>query len=293
MYTDRGLWQRMIRFGAMAIASCSMVAAATAYAADEDQGTVHLAYVEWASEVASTNVMRALLEEAGFDVKTSAVAAAAMWQALAAGDADATLAVALPYTHKEYYERFKDDVHDVRVNLDGTKLGLAVPEYVDIESITELNEKAELFNNEIIGIDPGAGIQGLTEDAIEEYGLNLRLRDGSDATMTAALSNAIDNEEAVVVTAWNPHWKFVRWDLKYLDDPEQVYGKQGQMHTVTRHGFKEDMPKAYAIFERFEWSPEDMETVMLMNEEPGSDPYENAKKWLAENPDRVDEWLGR
>jgi len=284
-------WRNFQRFTVSAFAGLSLLAGAHAVA-DDSKGTVHLAYVEWSSEVASTNVARALLEEAGFDVKTSALSAAAMWQAVASGDADATLAAWLPTTHQEYYERLEDDIVDAGVNLDGTKLGLAVPAYVDIDSIEDLNGAADSFNNEIIGIDPGAGLQGLTEQVVDEYELTLRLRDGSDATMTAALSNAVTNEEPIVVTAWTPHWKFARWDLKYLDDPKEIYGGAEQIHTITRKGLKDDMPEAYAILERFQWTPADMEEVMLMNEEAGSDPYENAKKWLAENQDRVQEWLG-
>lgn len=286
-------WRNFKRLTVTAFAGLSLMVGAPAVAEDDSKGTVHLAYVEWSSEVASTNVMRALLEEAGFDVKTSALSAAAMWQAVASGDADATLAAWLPTTHEEYYERLKDDIVDAGVNLDGTKLGLAVPTYVEVDSITELNDSADLFNNDIIGIDPGAGLQGLTEDVVEEYDLNLRLRDGSDATMTAALANAVNNDEPIVVTAWTPHWKFARWDLKYLDDPEGVYGGAEQIHTIARKGLAEDNPEAYAILERFEWTPDDMEEVMLLNEEPGSDPYENAKKWLADNEDRVKEWLGQ
>lgn len=286
-------WRSFQRLTVTAFAGLSLMVSAHAVADDDSKGTVHLAYVEWSSEVASTNVARALLEKAGFDVKTSALSAAAMWQAVASGDADATLAAWLPTTHQDYYERLEDDIVDVGINLDGTKLGLAVPTYVDIDSITDLNDVADDFNNEIIGIDPGAGLQGLTEDVVDEYDLTLRLRDGSDATMTAALANAVQNDEPIIITAWTPHWKFARWDLKYLDDPQGVYGGAEQIHTIARKGFKEDMPEAYAILERFEWTPEDMETVMLMNEEAGSDPYENAKKWIEENEDRVKEWLGQ
>lgn len=286
-------WRNFKRLTVTAFAGLSLMVGAPAVAEDDSKGTVHLAYVEWSSEVASANVMRALLEEAGFDVKTSALSAAAMWQAVASGDADATLAAWLPTTHQDYYERLKEDIVDVGVNLDGTQLGLAVPTYVEIDSITELNDAAALFNKEIIGIDPGAGLQGLTEKVVKDYGLTLRLRDGSDATMTAALANAINNNEPIVITAWTPHWKFARWDLKYLDDPKGVYGGAEQIHTITRTGFKEDNPEAYAILERFEWTPADMEEVMLLNEQPGSDPYENAKKWLADNPDKVKQWLGQ
>ena len=37
--------------------------------------------------------------------------------------------------------------------------------------------------------------------------------------MTAALKSAIANDEEIAVTGWTPHWMFARWDLKYLDDP--------------------------------------------------------------------------
>src|SRR5690606_40192196 len=48
-------------------ASLGLVAGA---AQAESKGTVHLAYVEWSSTVASTNVVRVVLEKAGYDVKT-------------------------------------------------------------------------------------------------------------------------------------------------------------------------------------------------------------------------------
>ncbi len=81
---------------------------------------------------------------------------------------------------------------------------------------------SERFGGKIIGIDPGAGLMIATDEAVTEYGLDYEVVEGSDATMAAALKTAIDNEEWVVVTGWAPHWKFARWDLKFLDDPKQV-----------------------------------------------------------------------
>ncbi|MBS9404780.1 glycine betaine ABC transporter substrate-binding protein [Halomonas sp. TRM85114] len=280
---------RHIRFASLALIAGAGLTAGAAQA--QDKGNVHLAYVEWSSEVASTNVVRAVLEQAGYEVDMTSLSAAAMWQSLATGDADAIVAAWLPTTHADYMERVGDDVEDLGVNLDGTKLGLVVPEYTDVDSIAELNDNADTFNGEIIGIDPGAGLMGLTEEVIETYDLDLDLRSGSGATMTAALANAIQNEEDVVVTGWTPHWKFARWDLKYLEDPENVYGGAEQIHTIARQGLEEDMPEAYAILEAFEWTPEQMGEVMLMNQEDDADPYENAKQWVEDNQDVVEEWL--
>ncbi|SFH72364.1 glycine betaine ABC transporter substrate-binding protein [Modicisalibacter xianhensis] len=283
---------RAVRYGSVLMIAGIGFAAGTVQA--QDKGTVELAYVEWASEVASTNVVRAVLEQMGYEVDMSSLSAAAMWQAVAYGDADAMVAAWLPTTHENYYEQTKEQVVDLGANLEGTKLGLVVPAYTDITSIDQLDDKADAINGEIVGIDPGAGLMGLTEDVIEEYGLgDIQLQSGSGATMTAALQAAINNQEDIVVTGWTPHWMFARWDLKYLEDPKNVYGGAEEIHTIVRQGLKEDMPEVHALLDNFSWTPEQMGEVMLMNQEEGSDPYENAKQWVEENPDIVSEWMGK
>ena len=280
-----------IRIASLALLAGTGVAISSTAQAEEEKGTVNLAYVEWSSEVASTNVVAAVLEQAGYEVDLTSLSAAAMFQALSSGDADAIVAAWLPTTHADYMERLGDSIEDLGPNLDGTKLGLVVPEYTDVDSIADLNDNADSFNNEIIGIDPGAGLMSLSEEVVDTYDLDLELRSGSGATMTAALSSAINNEENVVVTGWTPHWMFARFDLKYLEDPENVYGGAEQIHTAVREGLEEDMPEAYAILDAFEWTPEQMGEVMLMNQEDGSDPYENAKQWVEDNQDVVEQWL--
>jgi glycine betaine/proline transport system substrate-binding protein len=163
---------------------------------------------------------------------------------------------------------------------------------VEINSIADLNLYPEKFSREIIGIDPGAGIMSTTEKAIKEYELEgYTLVEGSGATMTGALSNAINQQEAVVVTGWTPHWKFARWDLKYLEDPKNVYGGEEEIHTVVRKGLKEDMPEVYQLLDNFHWTPDQMQTVMAWNQQDNTDPYEMGKKWVKENPDVVAKWL--
>ena len=52
--------------------------------------------------------------------------------------ADAMVSAWLPSTHIEYYNTYKNDLVDLGKNLHGTKNGLVVPEYVDIDSIEDL-----------------------------------------------------------------------------------------------------------------------------------------------------------
>ncbi len=258
------------------------------------KGNVTITYVEWDCAVASTYVAQAVLQEKlGYNVEVLPVGAAAMWQALATGDSDAMVTAWLPVTHADYLARVKDDVIELNVVARGAKIGLVVPEYVTIGSITEMNANADKFRGRIVGIDPGAGIMGLTEEVIKEYGLtNIELVEGSGATMAAALQDAVRNNEWVAVTGWSPHWKFGRWDLKYLEDPKGVYGDEEYIATVVRKGLDNDMPEVYSFLENFSWTQNQMAEVMVMNQE-GKDPYESAKTFINDNPELVSQWLGR
>jgi len=254
---------------------------------------VDLIYVEWASEVASTNLVKAVLQEKmGYDVDMIPVSAAAMWQGIASGDADAMVAAWLPTTHGHYLEKMKNQVIDLGPNLVGTRIGLVVPTYVTLDSIEELNANAEKFDGKIIGIDPGAGLMSKTEQVIDAYDLdNLELVVGSGATMTASLANAIQQKRWVVVTGWSPHWMFAKWDLKYLEDPKNIYGGEEEIHTIVRKGLKEEMPEVYNLLDNFNWSLKDMQQVMVWNRDEQSTPYENAKRWIEQNEDKVQEWM--
>ncbi|MGI6227260.1 MAG: glycine betaine ABC transporter substrate-binding protein [Peptococcales bacterium] len=144
----------------------------------------------------------------------------------------------------------------------------------------------------IIGIDPGAGIMSSAEKALEEYDLdNFEIIEGSDATMISALNDAIRNEKWIVVTGWTPHFKFAKWDLKYLDDPKKAFGDAEQINTIVRKGLKEDLPDVYTFLDNFNWTLDDMQTLEVWNEEPGADPYENAKRWIGENEAKVNQWI--
>lgn len=265
----------------------SLLLLATTAAFAASKGKVRIAYVEWDCATASTMVAKAALEKMGYEVETLPVAAAAMWQALGSGDVDAILTAWLPVTHADYYAKVQDKVEKVSVIASGAKLGWAVPAYVNINSIEQLNANADKFDNKIIGIDPGAGLMKLSEQAIKDYGLKLELMEGSGATMTAALADAIKRNKWVVVTGWSPHWMFGKWDLKYLDDSKGVLGAEEQIEALVRKGLRKDQPEVYAFFSHFKWdSPAQLQMVMAWNQE-GATPEQNAQRFLKEYPDSV------
>ncbi|MFS0861775.1 glycine betaine ABC transporter substrate-binding protein [Fredinandcohnia sp. 179-A 10B2 NHS] len=101
---------------------------------------VKLAYVAWDSEIASTNVVAKVLTDLGYEVKMSQVEAGPMWTGVADGSVDAHIAGWLPVTHADYVTKFEGKFEDLGANLEGTKIGLVVPAYMDIDSIEDLKE---------------------------------------------------------------------------------------------------------------------------------------------------------
>ena len=148
----------------------------------------------------------------------------------------------------------------------------------------------ESVDYKITGIDPGAGIMEATERAIEEYELtDWDLVSGSGAAMTAALKKAYDKEEPIIITGWTPHWKFAEFDLKYLEDPKGTYGGEEQIRTIGRLGLADDLPEAHQILSQFNWSEEDMGTVMVAIQE-GEKEDVAAQNWIDANEEKVAEW---
>lgn len=271
-----------------------MVVVVLSGCSSKDNSSVKLAYVAWDSEIASTNVVKEVLEsKLGVSVEMLQVDAGPMWAGIADGSADAMVAAWLPGTHASYLEKYGKDMEDAGVNLEGTKVGLAVPAYMDINSIEDLKkaEVAASLDNMIIGIEPGAGIMTATESAMDAYGLsNYTLLESSSAAMAQELQKAFDNNEPVVVTGWTPHWMFANMDLKYLEDPKNVYGGAEQIHTMVRKGLKDDMPDVYRVLSQFKWTPEDMAEVMVKIQ-GGQSPEEAAADWVASHEAKVEEWI--
>ncbi|CAG7657072.1 glycine betaine ABC transporter substrate-binding protein [Paenibacillus allorhizosphaerae] len=110
--------------------------------AKADGKKLKLAYVAWDSEIASTNVVKqVLIDKLGYTVDLLQVEAGPMWAGISSGDADAIVAAWLPTTHKDYYDKFKGKFEDLGPNLNGTKIGLVVPAYMNIDSIEDLKTK--------------------------------------------------------------------------------------------------------------------------------------------------------
>jgi glycine betaine/proline transport system substrate-binding protein len=105
-----------------------------------DGEEIKILYVAWDDVIASSHVAENALESVGYDVNLIQVDAGPMWAGVADGSGDALVGAWLPTTHANYYAEYEGMFEDLGANLTGTKLGLVVPSYMDIDSIEDLKE---------------------------------------------------------------------------------------------------------------------------------------------------------
>ena len=256
--------------------------------------TLTIVYVDWDCAVASSNLAKAVLQDRlGYRVELLPVNQETMWTSITSGEADAMLAAWLPDTHADMYAKVKHQVDMLGKLVGGARLGLAVPDYVPLRSIDELDVNADKFKGRIVDIDPGSGLMRLATKALKDYEITqLQLVPGSGASMAASLAEAIRKHEWIVVTAWSPHWMFSRWPMHYLDDPLGSLGKDESIFKAGREGLKKDHPEAWAFLSNFCFDDaSQLQRLMDWNQQKGSDPVQNARRFMKENPRLVNSWL--
>lgn len=277
----------------VALVTIAAFLAASCQSTDETQKTADLVYVNWAEGIAYTNLAKNVLEEKmGYMVEITSADVGPAYTSIANGDQDAFMETWLPVLHKDYVDRFEEDIVDLGHVYEGTQSGLVVPTYVEVDSISNMNDYVEQFNGEITGIDAGAGVMQTTEELIEAYDLNYELITSSGPAMTAALSSAIENEEWIVVTGWQPHWKFGRWDLKFLkQDDDNMMWETGNIHIMGRQNLEEEKPELAQFLKNMHFTEEQLGDLMVAVEESDQDVSQVTMEWMNENEELVESWI--
>lgn len=250
----------------------------------------------WIESVAVAALTKVVLErDLGYEtVELQNVELGPLFQGLASGDLDAFQDVWLPGTHKEYFAEVEDQVVHLEPWYTGeVNLGLAVPDYVEAQSIADLPRYREEFGGRIVGIEPGAGEMAIVRnDVIPGYNLDYELTSASTTGMLAELQRAIDDERAIVVTAWKPHPMFLDFPIRYLEDPKGLMGGEENISTITREGLEDDLPDAFALLENVKLNEEQLLTLEVAIRQGGENAPENgAQTWLEDNQSVVQPWI--
>lgn len=219
----------------------------TMVSAHAEEKTITVGTMSWEDLTPITGITKKVLEDSGYTVKVVPFSEWGIaYAALSKGDIQ-ILASQTDYVAQDYWDKNKNRLEKISPVSHGLFQAIAVPKYVTIDSIDQLNDNADKFGGKVVGIEPGSGLMRDTSKAVKDYGLKLQLVEGSTAAMTAALKSATDRKEWIAVTIWEPSWMMQKYDVKFLKDPKGVFPPPQSYYWIGQKGFSEKYPHAREV----------------------------------------------
>ncbi|WP_274631276.1 glycine betaine ABC transporter substrate-binding protein [Arvimicrobium flavum] len=277
--------------------AAGMIMGAAGATLAQDKSPVKIGWGAWSdAEFVTKLAAKVIKDKLGHEVELVQTDIAPLYQGVSRGDLDFMMMAWLPETHADYFAKVKDKVTTLGTVYDGAKLGWVVPTYVPedaIASIEDLKKEdvKDKLKGRVEGIDPGAGLTRLSEQAVKDYELDsYTLQISSEAGMLTTIDRAIRKEEWFVATAWSPHWMFGKYKLRYIDDPKGSLGKAEHVDVIARKDFDKENPDVAAFLSRMKLPIADLEAAMFEAQETS---YEKAvDNYIAGHPDQIKAWLG-
>lgn len=271
--------------------------------AQDDADTVRFAVPAWPGVTVKTALTAQLLEALGYNVRQQELGSTITYEAMNQGEIDAFMAAWLPAQNGMYETALeRGTIVDLGNNVDGARLGFAVPTYAYEAGFTSAEqfadeEFAERVNRTIYSIEVGSGMSDLLNAAVDDnmYGLEeWKLSETSTPGMLSAAADAMSRDEWVVFAGWTPHWMNIEYDIEYLDDPENIWGDGGgrsDVKTLVTTAFSEGNPNATRLLDQITFTADDQSAMIYGFSYEENEPEQVAIEWIRNNSERVQAFL--
>jgi len=283
---------------ALALLVTTIAAGCGGGAGSSGNKTLTLGSIGWTENIAVSTLTKVVMEDQlGYEevqIK-GPLELGPLLQGVASGDLAAFQDVWLP--NNESYLNKPQITNDVEL-LDPwyesmTAYGIAVPDYMPIQSLTQLDQ-AE--TDEITGIEPSASFMPVIRNkVIPGYNLDMKLVESSTAAMLSELETKYKAKEPIVFLAWSPHWMNLEYEFHYLDDPkglEKPFSDPSRVTTVVNENLAKDDPVAYAFLKAISLDEDQVNTIEVeINAAGANDPEKGVRNWLKDNQDVVEPWV--
>ncbi len=316
--TRRTVWLGCFSLtAAIALAGCgSSIKDTKTVAGAADCGTVNMAINPWVGYESNAHVIGQIatsklgctMNYVNLDEQTS-------WKGFGAGEVDA---VVENWGHEDLVKKYIDQEKTAQdagyTGIEGV-IGWYVPpwmadKYPDITDWHNLNKYADLFKTTESG-DQGQLLDGdpgyVTNDEALVKNLHLNYKvvvGGSESSLIEAFRSAQQNKTPLLAYFYQPQWFFNEMKLVKVNlppwhpgcdsDPTKVACDYPPYHLnkVVSTDFAASGSPAYDLIHNFKWTAEDQNTVSTYISQDGMDPDAAAAKWIADNQDMVNSWLG-
>jgi glycine betaine/proline transport system substrate-binding protein len=257
-----------------------------------------LANIGWDENVAVSSLTKVLLEdELGYERVeiSSSTNLDSTYRDVASGELDAFQDVWLPNQEDLLAGVAGEVEHLDPWFLGETRQGMAVPAYMDVESIGQLDGTDARF---IFGIEQTSAIMreavgGDAGGVIPAYGLDQKLVQAPTAGMLAEVGRRYEAGEEFAFLAWSPHWMNQEFDITYLEDPKDALGPTNdpaECSTIVSEDLREEDPAAHAFVDALELTEGQINGLeQAINGE--GDPLAGSRRWASENREVVRPWI--
>jgi glycine betaine/proline transport system substrate-binding protein len=286
---------------------------------------VVLAQFDWPASIGIAYIMKQVLQSK-LDVRATIIPLSqdVGWKTIEKGILDAAAEVWWPARSADI-NRYVHERKTVEMSLsyDNAPQGIVIPTWVSrkygINDIDDLRRKAELFD--LTGDGKGDMWVGtidwsaaeIMKIKVRDYKLNLHPFTEDTWVFYAMFQKAMKQEQPIVFYYWAPDWLFSKYDLTWIKEPEydpekwkHVRGEPDQsyiacawqpakVYTIFSKKLRDRVPKAYQFFQNFHISIDEVSFIIAEIEQipgnPKKDPDIVAKRWLADHPEIVNEWI--
>ncbi|CAN5135574.1 ABC transporter substrate-binding protein [soil metagenome] len=316
----------LVAVAALSLAACGGGSIEEETKANEDKakaaggecGELNMAVNPWVGYEADAYVVGHIAEqELGCTVNYKELKEDVAWQGFGTGEVDVVIE---DWGHPDLEKKFFADSGDgSAMDLGPTGnvgiIGWYVPpwlaeEHPDILDYRNLNKYSSDFatsesgdKGQFLGADPSY-VQ-FDEAIVSNLGLDFEVVfSGSEAASIQAFQRAEKNKEYLIGYFYEPQWLFAELALKKVelpkytedcqDDPAKVDCDYPEtvLKKIGSTEWAESDSTALGLIENFEWTNEDQNLVAKYISDDGMSSEDAAAKWVEENPDMVQAWLG-
>lgn len=282
-----------------------------------DCGDINMAVNPWVGYEASAYVVGTVAESIGCTVTYKELKEDVSWQGFGTGEVDVIIE---DWGHPDLEKKFFAESGDGTAMDFGPQgnvgiIGWFVPpwlaeEHPDILQWENLNKYADDFatsesggQGQFLGADPSY-VQ-FDEAIVSNLDLDFKVVfSGSEAASITAFQKAEENKEFLIGYFYEPQWLFAEVPLERValppyeegcqDDPAKVDCDYPEttLKKIVSTSWADEGGAGVDLVKNFTWTNDDQNEVAKYISEDGMSPEDAAAKWVEDNQDTVDSWLG-
>jgi len=262
---------------------------------------VRFSDIGWTDVAATTAVVSQLVKDLGYAPKITVLSVPVTFAALKNRDVDVFMGNWMPsMTHDQAPFVADGSVQVVRANLVGAKFTLATPAYTYAAGLHDFKDVAKFgdaLGHTIYGLEPGNDGDRHVLDMIrkDQFGLGgFKLVESSEQGMLAQVERAYRTHKPIVFLGWAPHPMNARFDMRYLDGGDAVFGPNyggATIYTNVRKGYLDQCPNIGRLLRQVAFTLPIENRLMGDILDRHQTPQAAATAWMVQNPKLVAGWL--